>query len=44
VSNQILKNDKDFAQFAKAVGKRFNDQATEEDAEALEENHLLSFV
>lgn len=25
-SNQILKNDKDFAQFARAVGKRFNDQ------------------
>jgi hypothetical protein len=23
-SNVILKNDKDFAQFAKAVGKRFN--------------------
>lgn len=27
-SNQILKNDKDFAQYAKAVGKRFNDQIT----------------
>jgi len=29
ISNQILKNDKDFAQFAKKVGKKLNDVLTE---------------
>jgi hypothetical protein len=43
-SNQILKNDKDFAQFARSVGRRLNEQATEEDADALEESNAYLFV
>lgn len=43
-SNQILKNDKDFAQFARSVGRRINDKAAEEEAEAIEEGNLFLFV
>ena len=43
-SNQILKNDKDFAQFAKAVGKRINEQATADEVDAIEESSLFVFA
>jgi hypothetical protein len=43
-SNQILKNDKDFAQFARSVGRRLNERAAEDEEDALEEGSLFSFV
>jgi hypothetical protein len=43
-SNQILKNDKDFAQFAKAVGKRINEQAAAEEEDNIEEGSLFTFT
>lgn len=44
VSNQILKNDKDFAQFAKKVGKKLNDVLTENQDENLEDDRVYDFV
>jgi hypothetical protein len=43
ISNQILKNDKDFAQFAKKVGKKLNDVLNEAQAENLEDERVYDF-
>jgi hypothetical protein len=38
-----LKNDKDFAQFAKKVGKKLNDVLTENQAENIEDDRVYDF-
>ena len=43
IGNQILKNDKDFAQFAKKVGKKFNDVLTENQDENIEDDRIYDF-
>jgi hypothetical protein len=39
-----LKNDKDFAQFARSVGKRLNEHANEEELDTIEDSNLFVFV
>ena len=43
VNTQILKNDKDFALFAKKVAKVFNDRCEEDDLDNLEDDELVNF-
>lgn len=38
-----MKNDKDFAQFAKKVGKKLNDVLTEAQADNLEDDRVYDF-
>jgi len=42
-NTQVLKNDKDFALFAKKVAKVLNDKCEEEDLDNLEDEEVVNF-